>query len=139
VFAAVKLMSGGLLLPYAIHALVAAAALASVLYAWSRTCSFALRAAVLVVASLLVPAYLYDYDLVFLGLAIAWFGVHGHRAGWLRGERELLVLLWLMPLWSHVTGAEIGFQPLPIGLMLALALGVWRIRLERMGKASSDA
>ncbi|ABF07541.1 glycosyl transferase family 87 [Cupriavidus metallidurans] len=139
VFASIKLISGGLLLPYAIHGLVAAAALASVVYAWSRPCSFALRAAVLVVAGLLVPAYLYDYDLVFLGLAIAWLGAHGHRAGWLRGERELLVLLWLMPLWSHVTGPEIGFQPLPLGLMLALALGVWRIRLERMDKASFNA
>jgi len=139
VFAAVKLLTGGVALPYAMHTMVAVAALASVIYAWSRSCSFALRAAVLVAASLLVPAYLYDYDLVFLGLVIAWLGVHGHRAGWLRGERELLVLLWLMPLWSRVTGAEIGFQPLPIGLMLALALGVWRIRMERMGKASSDA
>jgi len=131
VFAAVKLLGGGLLLPYAIHGLVAVAALAAVMYAWTGACSFALRAAVLVTAGLLLPAYLYDYDLVFLGLAIAWLGVHGHRTGWLRGERELLALLWLMPLWTRVTDAEIGFQPLPLGLMLALGLGVWRIRLER--------
>jgi hypothetical protein len=139
VFAAMKLIDGGVVLPYAMHALVAAMALASVIYAWSRACTFALRAAVLVAAGLLVPAYLFDYDLVLLGLVIAWLAVHGHRAGWLRWERELLLLLWLMPLWSHMTGAGIGFQPLPLGLMLALALGVWRVRMERMGKASSDA
>jgi len=139
VFAAVKMMSGGVVLAYAMHGIVAAAALASVAYAWSRPCSFALRAAVLVSAGLLVPAYLYDYDLAFLGLAIAWLGVHGHRTGWQRGERELLVLLWLLPLWGLLAGAGIRFQPMPFGLMLALALGVWRIRMERQGKASSDA
>lgn len=133
VFAAVKLPGGGLLLAYALHGVVAAAALASVMYAWTGRCSFALRAAVLVTAGLLVPAYLYDYDLVFLGLAIAWLGVHGHRAGWLRGERELLAVLWLMPLWTRVADADIGFQPMPLGLMLALGLGVWRIRMERTG------
>lgn len=132
VFAAVKLISGGVLLPYAIHGVVAAAALASVMYAWTGPCSFALRAAVLVTGGLLLPAYLYDYDLVCLGLAIAWLGAHAHRVGWLRGERELLAVLWLMPLWTRVTDAGIGFQPLPLGLMLALGLGVWRIRMERM-------
>lgn len=139
VFAAVKILSGGVLLPYAIHGIVAVAALASAAYAWSRPCNFALRAAVLVCAGLLVPAYLYDYDLAFLGLAIAWLGVHGHCMGWLRGERELLVLLWLLPLWGQLMSTGMGFQLTPIGLMLALALGVWRIRMERTGKASTDA
>ncbi|CAG9165035.1 hypothetical protein LMG23992_00181 [Cupriavidus laharis] len=139
VFAAVKMISGGVALPYTMHGIVAAAALASVVYAWSRPCSFALRAAVLASAGLLAPAYLYDYDLAFLGLAIAWLGVHGHSAGWLRGERELLVLLWLLPLWGLLMGAWIKFQPMPLGLMLAVALGVWRIRMERTGKALINA
>ncbi|WP_349608939.1 MULTISPECIES: glycosyltransferase family 87 protein [Cupriavidus] len=139
VFVAVKALSGSLALSYALHAMVAAAALAAVIYAWSRPCSFALRAAVLACAGLLVPAYLWDYDLAFLGLAIAWLGTHGHRNGWLRGERELLVLLWLLPLYGMSLGGWIGFQPMPLGLMLALALGVWRIRQERTGKASCDA
>ncbi|MDQ0141772.1 glycosyltransferase family 87 protein [Cupriavidus necator] len=139
VFAAVKMLSDSLVLATMLHGMVAAAALASVIYAWARPCSFALRAAVLVCAGLLVPAYLYDYDLAFLGLAIAWLGLHGHRHGWLRGERELLVLLWLLPLWGMSVGSWFGFQPMPLGLMLALALGVWRIRQERTGKASRDA
>lgn len=137
VFAAVKMLWGGVVLPYAMHGLVALSALAAVVYAWSRPCSFALRVAVLVCAVLLVPAYLYDYDLAFLGLAIAWLGLHGDRTGWLRGERELLVLLWLLPLWGPVTGTGNGVQPLTLGLVLAL--GVWRIRRERADKASTGA
>lgn len=139
VFAAVKMLSGSLRWSYALHAMVATAALAAVVYAWTWPCSFALRVAVVVCAGLLVPAYLYDYDLAFLGFAIAWLGMHGHRNGWMWGERELLVLLWVLPLYGMSMGGRIDFQPMPLVLMLALGLSVWRIRLERTGKAPRDA
>ncbi|WP_367394904.1 glycosyltransferase family 87 protein [Cupriavidus sp. Agwp_2] len=139
VFAATTMLSGRLPWSYALHCSVAAVALAAVIYAWARPCSFALRAAVLVCAGLLVPPYLYDYDLAFLGLAICWLGMHGYRNGWLRGERELLVVLWLLPLCGMSLCSWIGFQPMPIGLLSGLALGVWRIWQERAGKASRDA
>ncbi|SOZ15395.1 conserved membrane hypothetical protein [Cupriavidus taiwanensis] len=139
VFAAVQMLRGGTALSYALHGMVAASALAAVVYAWSRPCSFSLRAAVLCCAGLLVPAYLWDYDLALLGLAIAWLGMHGHRHGWLRGERELLVVLWLLPLCGMTMGERFGFQPMALGLMLGLALGIWRIRQERTGKAPRDA
>ena len=137
VFAATKLLLGGVIVPYVVHALFACAAVASVIYAWSRPCSFALRAAVLCIAMLLVPPYLYDYDLAFLGIAIAWLGIHGCRNGWLPGERELLVMLWLLPLYGLLAGEWVGIQLMPLGLVLALALAVWRVKLERAGKASA--
>lgn len=139
VFAAVQMLHGGGMLAYALHGTVATAALASVIYAWARPCSFALRAAVLCCAVLLVPAYLWDYDLALLGLAIAWLGMHGHLNGWLRGERELLVALWLLPLCGMTMGERLGFQPMALGLVLALGLGVLRIRQERSGNAARDA
>ncbi|GLC91569.1 hypothetical protein Tamer19_09770 [Cupriavidus sp. TA19] len=138
IFAAVKLLSGSVAWSYALHIAGALAAVAAVAYAWARPCSFALRAAVLCCAALLVPPYLYDYDLAFLGLALAWLGVHGNRDGWLRGERELLLGLWLLPLWGMTLGGWTAVQPMPLGLMLGLALAVWRVRQERT-KASCDA
>jgi len=138
-FAAAKLLFGGVAVPYVIHAIFACTAAASVIYAWSRPCSFALRAAVLSTAMLLVPPYLYDYDLAFLGIAITWLGIHANRCGWLTGERELLVVLWLLPLYGLLAGEWIGVQLMPLGLIFALVLGIWRIRLERTGKASRDA
>ena len=139
-FAAAKLLFGGVVLPYAVHGAFACAAAASVIYAWSRPCSFALRAAVLSIALLLVPPYLYDYDLAFLAIAIAWLGIHANRCGWLTGERELLVVLWLLPLYGLLAGSWIGVQLMPLGLVLALALATWRVRLERTsGKASNEA
>lgn len=137
-FAATKLLLGGVVVPYVVHAIFACAAVASVIYAWSRPCSFALRVAVLCTAMLLVPPYLYDYDLAFLGIAIAWLGIHGYRHGWLAGERELLVMLWLLPLYGLLAGEWVGIQLMPLGLILALALAVWRIRLERTGKVFAE-
>lgn len=139
VFAAVKLLLGGVAVPYVMHATCACAAVAAVIYAWSRPCSFALRAALLCTAMLLVPPYLYDYDLAFLGIAIAWLGLHAHRHGWLPGERELLILLWLLPLYGLLAGEWVGIPMMPLVLLLALAFAVWRVRLERAGKVSGDA
>jgi hypothetical protein len=138
-FAAAKLLFGGVVLPYVVHAIFSCVAAASVIYAWSRPCSYALRAAVLSTAMLLVTPYLYDYDLAFLGIAMAWLGVHAHRCGWLTGERELLIVLWLLPLYGLLVGGWIGIPLMPLGLILALGLAIWRIRLERTDKASHNA
>ncbi|CAG2140184.1 hypothetical protein LMG31506_02224 [Cupriavidus yeoncheonensis] len=138
-FAATKLLFGGVVFPYVVHGVFSCAAGASVIYAWSRPCSFALRAAVMSIALLLISPYLYDYDLAFLGIAMAWLGVHAHRCGWLTGERELLLVLWLLPLYGLLAGEWIGVQLMPLGLILALALGVWRIRMERASMVLHDA
>ncbi|QYY30842.1 DUF2029 domain-containing protein [Cupriavidus pinatubonensis] len=144
IFAAARTLTGSLGWAYAMHGCMAAAAVTAVVYAWARPSSFALRAAVLMTAALLIPAYLYDYDLVLLGFAIAWLSIHSYRIGWRVGEREVLVLLWLLPLSGALMGGlaagkAIGINPTPIGLVLALAFGVWRIRLERTGRVSRDA
>ncbi|WP_296225389.1 glycosyltransferase family 87 protein [Ralstonia sp. UBA689] len=131
VFALVKMLHGGVVPAYVLHLAVAVVAAGVVVYAWRRPCAFALQASALIVATLLASAYLYDYDLAFLGLAIAWFGTYAWRQGWLPGERELLVLLWLLPLAGMLLIESIGFQLMPIILLLALAQIARRIHLER--------
>lgn len=130
-FALVKMLHGGVVLAYALHLAVALGAAGVVVYAWRRPCAFALQASALLVATLLASAYLYDYDLAFLGLVIAWFGTHAWRQGWLPGERELLVLLWLLPLAGMLLIQSIGFQLMPVILLLALVQIARRIHLER--------
>jgi len=134
-FAMVKMLHGGVILAYALHLTGAMAACAVVAYAWSRPCSFALQAAVLLTAGMLVSPYLYDYDLAFLGLAVAWLATYGWRQGWLPGERELLILLWLLPLGGMLLIGRIGFQLMPVVLLLALAHIARRIHLERTRNA----
>ena len=135
-FAMVKMLHGSVVLAYALHLMGAAAACAVVAYAWSRPCSFALRAAAVLTASMLASPYLYDYDLAFLGLAIAWLASYAWRQGWLPGEREGLILLWLLPLGGMLLIDRLGFQLMPVVLLLALAHIARRIHLERTRNAS---
>jgi hypothetical protein len=75
---------------------------------WKRrrgACSYALRAATLACACLLVSPYLYDYNLTWYGILIAWYARFAWTHGWRRFDREWLMLLWLMPL---VTLASLG-------------------------------
>lgn len=137
-FAMVKMLHGSVMLAYAMHVAGAIAAGAAVAYAWRRPCSFALQAAALLIAGMLASPYLYDYDLAFLGLAIAWLASYGWRQGWLPGERELLILLWLLPLGGMLLIDRIGFQLMPIILLLALAHITRRIYLERTGSADEN-
>jgi len=135
IFAMVRMMHGEPALAYALHAAVGMSAVALLVHAWRRPCSFALQAAALLTATLLVSAYLYDYDLAFLGFVIAWLAMHGWRKGWLPGERELLVLLWLLPLSGLLLIKWINFQLMPIILLLALLHIARRIHLERITDA----
>lgn len=137
-FAMVKMLHGDVILAYALHGVGAMAACAVVAYAWSRPCSFALQGAALLTAGMLASPYLYDYDLAFLGLAVAWLGSYGWRQGWLPGERELLILLWLLPLGGMLLIGRIGFQLMPIVLLLALAHIARRIHLERTCNAADN-
>jgi len=133
VFAMVKLAGGPAALAYALQALVAAAALAVVVWAWRRPCAMELRAAAVLVATLLVSPYLYDYDLALLGPALAWLAMVGCRTGWKPMERELLVLLWLLPLGGPLIAEWLGFQPMPVLLVFALLHIARGIACERTG------
>ncbi|MCO5398528.1 glycosyltransferase family 87 protein [Ralstonia soli] len=131
VFALVRMLHGGVALAYAMHLTVALGATAVVAYAWLKPCSYALRTSAVLMATMLASAYLYDYDLVFMGLGMAWLATHGRRYGWLPGERELLILLWLLPLGGMLLIKWIHFQLMPIVLLLALVHIARRIYLER--------
>ena len=80
----------------------------------------------------MTSVYLYDYDLCFLGLVIGWIGAHGWRNGWLRGERELLLVLWLLPPCGLLVVAWTEVQWMPLMLALCLWQIVRRMRLERL-------
>ncbi|ABC34186.1 glycosyltransferase family 87 protein [Burkholderia thailandensis] len=122
-------------LPLVVAQLLQAASIAfaaaAVVYAWRGACPHALRSAALVCASLLVSPYLYDYDLAWYGLVIAWAVRHAHAEGWRPLEREGLVALVPMPLAGLVAVGPLGFQFLPLVTAGALAAIVWRIARER--------
>lgn len=131
VFALATLIHAPAALAYAAQGACALIAAAAVCYAWSRECPYALRAATLICASLLVSPYLYDYDLAWFGVLIAWYCRHALVAGWERGEREWLAVLWIAPLGGMLIVACGPFQFLPLISLITLAMLLRRIVLER--------
>lgn len=120
----------------ALQLLSAAGAACAVLYTWRGRSSYALRAATVTCASLLVSPYLYDYDLTWYGIVIAWYARHAGEHGWRRFDREWLALMWAMPLGGFLLVPYLSFQPLPIVTLASLVLLVARVAHERRDASS---
>ncbi|WP_296225387.1 glycosyltransferase family 87 protein [Ralstonia sp. UBA689] len=122
--AAARLGGVGIASAYAVQALVALGGVAALVYVWHRTPDFGLRAGALVITTMLATPYLRDYELTWLGVAIAGVVGDGIRHGLSRGERMLLVLAWLLPLFEHANPflKLPQFGPLILMAMLLLIL-----------------
>ncbi len=83
---------------YVIHFVFATGAAVIVWHVWRRCRNSNLRGAVLMTATFLISPYIFHYDLAWLAFPIAWFALSGMQNGWLRGEREVLVVAWLLPM-----------------------------------------
>ncbi len=82
---------------YAIHGAVAAIAVAAVASLWIRNAREKLRAAALVIASLLCQPYLMSYDFIWMALSLLLLWDDGVSHGWHPGELTVLVVAWLSP------------------------------------------
>ncbi|ANC44330.1 glycosyltransferase family 87 protein [Pandoraea pnomenusa] len=127
IFVMMKMLGAPLVVSAVVHGIVALGAVAVMIDFWRRPTAFALRAATLLCATALVSPYLYDYDLAILALVVAWHVRDGLSRGWLRGEREWLVVLWLTPSFGLFGVLHIGFQFMPVIPLLTLAM-LWRRR-----------
>lgn len=121
-FAAVRLVGGGVGAAYAIHGLVAAAAVAAVLWIWRRPADLPVKGSALVCATLLVTPFALDYDLMLLALPIGWLVTEGRRHGFMPWEGAVLAMAWLLPLISRtITEATmVPLSPIMIGALLGL-------------------
>jgi hypothetical protein len=137
VFAMLRMMHAPVALAYAMHAVVAFAAIAAVWRVWSRCSDWALRGAALMTATFLVSPYILSYDMTWLAFPIAWMAAVGMRDGWLRGEREMLVAVWLLP---GLMGAMVSlFHVQPAVLVLIALLGMVLRRAELAAKTEWES
>ena len=115
-FAWVRLWGGSVLLAYAMQALVASYVLVVCIWMW-RTASipFRIKAAALLVGSLLISPYTLDYDFVVLGMALAFIVAEGMEHGFRPWEKTVLALAWFAPLLAR-SMAKLSF--LPIGFFM---------------------
>lgn len=138
-FSMARMLGAPLIVSFTLQALSALVAVAVLIDFWRKPCSFELRAAVLVCATFLVSPYLYDYDMLWFALLIGWWVRDGLARGWLRGEREWLLLLWITPILGLLVVVHIDFQFLPFITLATLAM-LWRRRrqLARLPYATQD-
>jgi hypothetical protein len=117
-FSWVRMLGGSVPLAYAVQGCVTAAVVAVTSWLWLVRAPFPLRAACLLVGSLLATPYLLDYDLVLLGPAIAFLVAYGREHGFRPWEVSALALAWFVPI---ATRALNFFGHIPGGL-LAMAI-----------------
>ena len=117
---------------YVVHCIVALGAVIVVWRVWRRCQDRNLRGATLMTATFLVSPYLLDYDLARLAFPIAWLALAGLRNGWQRGEREVLVFAWLLPLLITPIGTFLSVQIGPIVLCSLLWITVRRTTVTSM-------
>jgi len=133
VFSWVRLWGGGVMLAYAMQAVVTILAAAALVWLWRSRAAFPLKAAALIVGCVLATPYSLDYDLMLLAPAIAYLAIDGLRRGFGPWEKTVLAALWIVPLVAR-SMPEFTLIPLAVPIML-LAFGL----LLRRAKSETSA
>ncbi|WP_347555001.1 glycosyltransferase family 87 protein [Robbsia sp. KACC 23696] len=129
VYATLRLLHVPFAVALVAHGAVALAATAATGWIWLRRPPFALRAAALVPATFLISPYLYIYDAIWLSIPIAFTVQHALQYGWRRGERTLLLIVWLIPVSAESIAqyVHVGIGPvLCIALLVLLVMRTLR-------------
>ncbi len=129
-FSAVRMWGGSIDVAYAAQGALALTLAASIVWLWRSQAAFELKAAALAIACLLATPYVLDYDMVVLGIAIAFLVRHGLARGFQPYEISLLALAWAAP---FLTRSIAGLSGIPLGLIVMLALYAMTLR-----RAASD-
>jgi hypothetical protein len=119
VFSWARMWGAGVPLAYAIQGLLTVTMAAALAWLWRSAAAFPLKAAALIVASILATPYSLDYDLVALAPAIAFLAADGLRRGFAPWEKSALPFLWIVPLVTRPL-AEHTLIPLGTPAMLVV-------------------
>ncbi|SDR55045.1 Protein of unknown function [Paraburkholderia tuberum] len=128
-FAAARLAGAPVAVAYAVQALAAIPAVLAVAYLWLVSARYELRAAALLVASLLVQPYLMTYDLAWLGFPAAILIRDAVAGGLTRLDRLALGAVWSMPVYELIGAtSRLPFHLAPVAMILMLTAIVRRHR-----------
>lgn len=123
-FAAVRLNGGEVATAYLVQGVVSAAAILGVVLA--RNAPPRVQAAGACAAALLATPYAFDYDMVVLGVAIAFLAAEAVATGWRPWEKSVLALAYMSPLVARGVAESSGFS---LGLVAIAA--VWALAMRR--------
>jgi hypothetical protein len=113
-FSAVRMWGASIPLAYGAQSALTLAVAACIVWLWRSAAAFELKAAALALACLLATPYVLDYDLVVLGVAIAFLARHGFARGFHPYEATVLAVAWIMPLLARTIMSATG---VPFGLL----------------------
>jgi hypothetical protein len=116
-FAAVRLLGGGLGVAYGIQAVVAVGAAIGIAWAARRGADGQALGAALAAGAALTSPFLLDYDLLVLAVPMAW--LLARPGGFLPWEKIVLAAVFLLPILARPIGTALG---LPIAPPLTIAL-----------------
>ena len=117
VFAWVRLWGGGVALAYVIQSLVTLSVAGALVWFWRSSARMPLKAAALLIGTLLATPFCLDYDLMLLAPAIAFLAIDGKRDGFCAWHKLVLAALWLVPLIARSV-AETVSVPLAAPVMI---------------------
>jgi alpha-1,2-mannosyltransferase len=112
-------------LAYALQGMLDAALAAALVVLWRSDTPYPLKAAALCLAVILATPFTFDYDMLVLAPAIAFFTVDGLSRGFSPWEKTALAALWLMPFVARSV-ALATLIPLGVPVMLIVFILVLR-------------
>ncbi len=125
VFSWVRMWGGPIPLAYALQGAVTLAVAASLVWLWRSDAVYALKAAALPIAAVLTTPYSLDYDMMVLGISIAFLVANGLTRGFLPYEKTELAILWIVP---FVTRSFAQATLIPLGTIAMLTVFVLTLR-----------
>jgi glycosyl transferase family 87 len=132
VFSWVRMWGAGVPLAYAAQGAVILAVAATLVWLWRSTATYPLKAAALMIGTLLATPYSLDYDLMLLAPAIAYLALDGMQRGFAPYEKSLLAALWFVPLVARSV-PQATLIPLAVPLMLAAFVLLLRRAMNETG------
>jgi alpha-1,2-mannosyltransferase len=119
VFAWARMWGAPVSLAYMLQGAMAIALGGALIWLWRSSAPYPLKAAALCIAAILATPYTFDYDMMVLAPAIAFFAADGLARGFGPWEKTTLAALWLAPLAAR-SFAQLTHVPLGVPAMLAL-------------------
>jgi hypothetical protein len=126
VFAAIRLLGGSARLALAVQLIVTGGTVALVAWVWRRGLPLAVRGAVLVLGTLLINPYAFDYDLTLLVLPLAWFVWEIFPKNGGIGDILIFALVYLSPVLTLYPVQAAKFNPEPLLIAVFMLIIAYR-------------
>ena len=134
VFATIRMWGGGVPLAYWAQGAASVAAIGGLAWLWRNSADRDLKAALLMIATLLASPHALDYDLTILGPAIAFFVASSWSNGFRDFDISLLAAAWITPLLARGVA---GLTGIPLGLIAIVALYALTMRHAMRDRAAA--